>query len=536
MNSALKQDHLNPCSVDSTSLYIIALSAFLVSVPFLLQSNIGLNLADEAYLWYGAQRTATGEIPIRDFQSYEPGRYYWSAAWFQMFGTGILALRISNALFQCIGLCFGLSAARRAVSKWWMLFLLGIVFVVWMFPRHKLFESSITMVGVWFAVFLIENPSPKKHFATGVFVGIAAFLGRNHGIYNCLGFFMLIIFLHWKTGKGSLGRNLSAWAAGVIVGSIPLIYFLVLVPGFFELFWDRILSNFRHGTNLPLPVPWPWTVIGVVRNSLPGNWPYAAFQFFGSLSFLFMPLFYLTALIIALVSSKEFLKRGSLFIACAFVGLFYQNHAFSRPDIGHLAQAFHPFLIGLVAIPHTFGLDKKRGAALILALFLVVVAWSGIWAHEYYHYLLGRWSNNPFVHYKIGKDDILINPGQAKLMDSVAQISSQRSKKEDDILIAPHWPGFYPVLGKKSPVWQTYFLLPATEALQEKMIVQMENAPVQSIIIGDVPLDGRDDLRFRCTHPMIWSHILDKYEIVPTEGLPPNYQLFIRKPQEAASK
>ena len=100
----------------------ISLLAFLlVSAWYWLQGHILMNPADEGFLWYGTWRTASGDVPMRDFQSYYPGRYYWGALWFKALGHGILALRISTWVFGALGLTCGLLVLRRGIRSWWML-------------------------------------------------------------------------------------------------------------------------------------------------------------------------------------------------------------------------------------------------------------------------------------------------------------------------------------------------------------------------------------------------------------------------------
>src|SRR6185369_15161118 len=105
----------------------------------------------------------------------------------------------STALFQALGLFCGLLAAGRAVAGRWRLALTGAVLLLWMVPRNKLFEPSLLMMAI----------------LTGVLVGLAAFFGKNHGLYLGLAFFVLSLFLVGVGEERSareLGRRLAAMA------------------------------------------------------------------------------------------------------------------------------------------------------------------------------------------------------------------------------------------------------------------------------------------------------------------------------------
>ncbi len=77
----------------------LLLASALVTASFVLQGNISLDLADEGFLWNGTLRIGQGKIPIRDYKSYDPGRFYWSFAWTKLFGGGILGIRGAAAVF-----------------------------------------------------------------------------------------------------------------------------------------------------------------------------------------------------------------------------------------------------------------------------------------------------------------------------------------------------------------------------------------------------------------------------------------------------
>ena len=67
----------------------VALAAACVALALWLQARIGFNLQDESFLWYGELRVLAGETPLRDFRSYDPGRYWWAAGWATILGDGL---------------------------------------------------------------------------------------------------------------------------------------------------------------------------------------------------------------------------------------------------------------------------------------------------------------------------------------------------------------------------------------------------------------------------------------------------------------
>lgn len=321
-----------------------------VSAVYFWQARVGFSLWDEGFLWYGARQVMSGEVPIRDFMAYEPGRYYWSAAVMAILGDdGILALRIAIAAFQAVGLFFFLLLVSDGGRQKNLAFLIvsAIVGVAWMLPRHKIFDISLCIFLVAALAYWARHLDFRGYFLAGLCVGLVAAFGRNHGVYGLFASLGVIAWIYISKPPGTpLARGIAFWSAGVVSGFAPILAMVIFVPGFASAFWENIMFLFElKSTNIPLPVPWPWHIsfhtqpLGdSLRAFLVGVF-FVALVLFGILS-------------LGWVASRT--RNGKpvppTLFGTSFLALPYAHFAYSRADFGHLAQGVFPLLIGCLTV------------------------------------------------------------------------------------------------------------------------------------------------------------------------------------------
>ena len=522
-----------------TTRNLLILSSVLVILAFLLQGNVGFNLADEGFLWYGTIRTALGEVPVRDFQSYEPARYYWGALWFKLLrNDGIMALRVSQAAFQFVGLTLALLLLRRVLKSWIPLIFAAIILTRWMFPMWKIYEPVIVIAGIYFAVLIIENPSRLRHLLAGIFIGLAAFFGRNHGLYCAAAFVLLLFYLNWTSDKRVLLQRLGVLSAGVVIGYLPMLLMLAFVPGFLSQFKATILFTLNWGTNLRLPVPWPWRQsyqsVGareVINRAAIG------------VLYLVLPAFYLFALV------RLFLRRTSnlhpVFIASVFLGVVYLHYTFERPQLYYVAWTIPPFILGLLSVPGLFASQLRKKLHIAIWIILAALTISALeMAQENYFTikikslakakLMGRYGGDyaeamnaqGLVKTDVKGDSLWVLSDTATMIDQMKAIDQNLVGPNEQILIAPYSPGLYAVLQKRSPLWQIYFLLPYE---QEAMVQDLERKRVNWALVCHHYVDNRPELAFRHTHKLLWDYLAKNFERTTTTNLDPTCELMRRR-------
>jgi hypothetical protein len=557
------------------------LALALVGAACFAQWRIDFNIADEGFLWYGAIATAHGQVPLRDFFSYDPGRYYWAAAWAPLLGDDILALRLSTAIFQALGLFLGLLAARRVLDRPWMLAVAGAVLVVWMIPRHKVFEPSVAMAAVWMGARLLERPSVRRHFAAGLLAGPAVFMGKNLGLY-CLAAMAGLVLIAQASGggaegvnegpaelpgelpadvpvelpaevpvepsvkppalarskassepppavwRGALGRKLAAFAAGVIAGLLPLVA-LFCVPGFFAAYLESCLFFLRLGrTNFAEPLPWPWLAFA------PGLDLGERLQQL-SLGLSFGLLVAGTALVLAAGWRRLRLhgadRPATLLAAGGVVGLFFLHHAFARADAFHLGQSIPPLLLAAVALPA--GGNSATGRRWRAVMIALPVAFCTLFTPlpeaPLFHELSAERPNERFVPFDLAGDQVYLRRHAARVLGAVRTIFTRQVPPGEPVLFATHFAGLYPFLGRRSPVWEVYPIWPGLGGRDERMLRELQANQVRWALIGAYAMQGGEELTLAETHPKVWSYLMQEFERIPSGELPRRFLLLHKR-------
>ncbi|MFN2541660.1 MAG: hypothetical protein ABR514_05760, partial [Chthoniobacterales bacterium] len=354
-----------PFGIERHALWLALLTVAVSIGWFLLDGHLKINFADEGFLWYGADAIRRGEVPMRDFEAYDPGRYLWVVGWSFLLGQGLVSLRLACVLFQCLGVFCGLLVARRLSKNWLFLVCVALLLCAWMQPRFKLFEQSIALMAVYAGVLLLERPSLRRHFWVGVFGGLSAFFGRNHGAYHVFAIGLLIAWSAWTEGWRAWLRRSFVWGCGLFVGYLPQLLMFLFVAGFFHAFVPYITGILKSGsTNLATSVPWPW----IDRSFLP-FW----FRLAGTVEgcwYVGLLLFFVLAFVRLVRLGRKQLGDHPVLLASALVSLPYTHFVFSRPDIVHLGHGAPTAALGALALAFTFSGPAKRIAFALAPVLL----------------------------------------------------------------------------------------------------------------------------------------------------------------------
>ena len=148
---------------------------------YLTYFNYGINLSDEGYLVYGAERVLSGQLPGADFHAYMPGRYLVLAALFKIFGAGIVVERVMWVvvrIFIVLLYCqLSLTLVPRSIA-----FIPSFLLIILPGPWHKSFELLFPLIWLIAVYFYLYNSHLRSALILGLTVGITLFFRIEIGL------------------------------------------------------------------------------------------------------------------------------------------------------------------------------------------------------------------------------------------------------------------------------------------------------------------------------------------------------------------
>ena len=406
-------------------------------------------------------------------------------------------------VFSALSVCLITLMVLSATGNPALGLLAGLVSQLWMYPRHKQIEHFFSLVccAVMFALFSnVGSP-----FWLGAIGAVGAAFGLNILTYF-VGSAVLSFAVLWLY-QGVAGLEmLPGFLIGLLGGMVLLILVAAMTPGFLRSYFDiKVLALLRRRTtNLPLPRPWIWKAHPQHFTEL-SPWRCRALQALFSLT----PVVYVATLILFAQTTGE-AHGAQLAVAASCCGLTYFHHALSRADLSHIQQVLQPMIVTVAAGVATTLSAPSATAAMLLA---VIASTALLWNTHEFRRTWGIWQHKPVLLIN-GKDLFLISEGLKNRLTFLRKVVNVRSSPEDPIFVAPALPGLLALFHRKSAVYDTFPIYPASDAAQVRMIKELEYNEPTIAIISKRKIDHREDLRFEINYPLVFRHFTERYRLI----------------------
>ncbi len=367
---------------------------------FFLISNSPLNIYDEGFVLYAAERILTGDLPYRDFQlHYMPAQFYVVAALFHAVGHSLFVERMWDAAVRTLLVAAGFGLARTLMPP-------GPAGVAALLIMLRLgaagFHGFPMIPGLAFALLsgaclLASFPGARRGWlvAAGLLAGAAVLFRQDMGGYAVV--IELLILGAWRWLGGCGGRTASPavppsglmpYTLALAAAVLPAALFFLWRVGAGAL-WQELVVYPRSVVLAELTVPVPGAIPDFrLLFSVPAwRWGHVE-RAWGQWTDVYVPL---TAYLLTAASLVHSLRREGraalerretwalVFLTAMGIALF--GYAYYRFDPIHAVSTFVPAAVlvtwGLwqAAAPRRVGLRLIGAGLAVLALGFL---WVGV--------------------------------------------------------------------------------------------------------------------------------------------------------------
>ena len=491
------------------SILLSSLSALLLvlalDVPFL---RIGINLADEGYLYFGSRQVLKGKVPIIDFRSYDPGRYYWCALWLGIFGESLWIQRLSMSFLKWITLAIIGFLCLEVSDSWLIVVAIQISCLGWLFIYYKMVECLFIATQLLSFWMVLQYGNDLAFASVAFLLSFSLILGINMTVYH--GGAVVLFFVLSRISMLTVPLNPVVF--GLLVGALPLFIIIVRYPHFIKHYWARKISPMlkRKSTNLKLPYPWVWRNPSHITQST------RARTFTAKLLFTLIPIFFILVGFSFRFGAFESSANAPLIIPALVVGIPWLNHIISRADIGHLH---------IIGLPLSLLLLNTSSIHFTGAIILAIcIAWMTLSTWFFRPSFTTKYFQPVLKKLRFENRRFWMTRNQKVVIAEIVNLVGMRGDKTT--FFAPNLCMLYALTNTQPAAYDTFPVYPATDSKQAEMIHELSTSLPTLVVINNFQLDQNADRCFSATHPKVWDYLQNEFQTVQTEKLPSTYFVF----------
>jgi len=454
---------------------------------------------DEGLLLNGAMRVLSGEIPLKDFHQYTPGRFYLLALWFLIFGKSIAIERLLFVLLHCIKNILIFSVSRKILP---LPFSLIPVILLTLIPGFwiKAFVNLILLINLYLIHRYLENPKRTNLFLLGFSTGFSFYFREDLAGYSFItvGLIIIILGISRKEKFQTILKEGINFTFAVILALFPMIFFYLINNGIVAL-GEGIYQTVKLGhieswafQSPSIFLKWP---LIITDRHIGLAYPYFSILLFLAIGFILIGRY------IKRTPNKQlynWLILSTLILAIfSFTHIWHWTHEFRIPQSGALIHILWAYLIYIVFHNLVLTVKKKKKSSLFkipllllvfltsigIQVFLVIYCFS---SHSMIQYDAGGISLRKDVHRKIeGTDRGNIFPPtrQAVIYSKILEYIEKNTSPKDQILCFGQSPLYF-LSGRKNATEFDNGRIPAYFPKKRKIFLKQirENKPKLIII------------------------------------------------------
>ena len=213
----------------------------------------------------------------------------------------------------------------------------------------------------------------------------------------------------------------------------------------------------------------------------------------------------------------------------------YVHNATSRAGLMHLAQSIHPMLLMLLAAA-TIRPRQPAWRAWLLGTAAAAISFGaavGGFRPQLEALAIWPYTGSRTTTYEVAGESLKLTDELAGQLEQVETAIDSRLRPDEPLLVIPYRATYYPLLGRRSPVWGIFFLRPGQGESDDEILDRLERKRVDWVLLTEERISGLPDA-FRDARPRVVQYLRRNFLRLRDAGLPAHHYLLAENPAASA--